>query len=332
MIRATPPPLALDTRAILFRQLGAMEDAGVPPDKALHVIRLPSIVQHRLRSMRRYLGDGLGIADAGSRSGLFTPLEASLLRAAASGGRLAHAYRRLADHCSRKAARVAAIKSRMALPLAVLVIAILVQPVPRIVAGTLSPGGYVMKCLVELLVLGGALCLITGLPRRMSSASTRARIVALDEILPVVPPFRSMYERRSVRDCFETLALLLEAGMPILEALPLSVDAMRSLPIKRQFGGMVARIDAGASFAQAIGELSFVGSEQARAMIAAGEASGALPEVLSGYAASETAAIDRFDDLLAEWAPRIAYALVVIWIGLGILASGAFMPRVPPDL
>jgi type II secretory pathway component PulF len=160
----------------------------------------------------------------------------------------------------------------------------------------------------------------------------RARIVGLDEILPLVPPFRSIYERRSVRDCFETLALLVEAGMPILEALPLSVDTMRSLPLKRQFRGMAARIDAGASFAQAIGELSFAGSEKARAMIAAGEASGALPEVLSGYAASETAAIDQFDDLLAEWAPRIAYALFVIWIGIGILASGAFMPRVPPDL
>jgi general secretion pathway protein F len=332
MTRATPPPLALDTRAILFRQLGAMEDAGVPPDKALHLIRLPSIAQLRLGSMRRYLRDGLGIADAGSRSGLFTPLEASLLRAAASGGRLAQVYRRLAEHCSRQASRVAAIKSRMTLPLAMLVIAILVQPVPRLVAGTLSPGGYLIKCLVELLALGGAVCLITGLPRRMSSASTRCGILALDEILPLVPPFRSMHERRSVRDGFETLALLLEAGMPILEALPLSVDAMRSLPIKRQFSGMAARIDAGASFAQAIGELTFVGSDQAHAMIAAGEASGALPEVLSGYAASETAAIGRFDDLVAEWAPRVAYALVVIWIGVGILASGAFMPRVPPDL
>ena len=67
-------------------------------------------------------------------------------------------------------------------------------------------------------------------------------------------------------------------------------------------------------------------------MIAAGEASGALPEVLSRCAAGETAAIEHFDDLVAEWTPRVAYALVVLWIGSGILRSGAFMPRVPPDL
>jgi hypothetical protein len=28
----------------------------------------------------------------------------------------------------------------------------------------------------------------------------------------------------------------------------------------------------------------------------------------------------------------VAYALVVLWIGFGILRSGAFMPRVPADL
>jgi general secretion pathway protein F len=220
----------------------------------------------------------------------------------------------------------------MALPLAMLVIAILVQPLPALVAGTLSPGGYLMKCVLELLLVGGALCLFTGLPRRISPASTSSGILALDEILPLVPPFRSMHERRSVRDGFETLALLLEAGMPILEALPLSVEVMRSPAVKRQFSRVGARIGGGASFAQAIGELSFAGCDQAHAMIVAGEASGALPEVLFSYATSETAAIGRFDDLVAEWAPRVAYALVVIWIGVGILTSGAFMPRVPPDL
>jgi general secretion pathway protein F len=128
------------------------------------------------------------------------------------------------------------------------------------------------------------------------------------------------------------LGLLLEAGMPILEALPLSVDAIRSPAIRQQFSRIGPRIEGGASFAQAIGELSFVGSEQAHAMIAAGEASGALPEVLSHYSAAETAAIEHFDDVVAEWAPRVAYALVVLWIGFGILRSGAFMPRVPADL
>jgi general secretion pathway protein F len=149
--------------------------------------------------------------------------------------------------------------------------------------------------------------------------------------LPRVPLFGPMYERRNVRDCFESLALLLEAGMPILEALPLSVDTIRSRAIKQQFSQIKPRIEEGASFADAIGELSFV-SAQAHAMVLAGEASGALPEVLFRYSESETAAIDQFDDLVAQWTPRVLYALVALWIGYGIVRSGAFMPSLPPDL
>ena len=54
--------------------------------------------------------------------------------------------------------------------------------------------------------------------------------------------------------------------------------------------------------------------------------------MLSRYSEDETTAINQFDDLVAEWTPRLVYALVIVWIGYGILRSNAFMPRVPADL
>ena len=121
-----------------------MEEAGLPIDMALSLTRLPPGAQLCLTTMRRYLSKGLGIAEAGLKSGLFTPLEASLLHAAFSAGSLAHTYRRLSDNYARRAAHVAAMKSRMTLPLAMLVITIFVQPLPSLVAGTLSPGGFLI--------------------------------------------------------------------------------------------------------------------------------------------------------------------------------------------
>ena len=106
----------------------------------------------------------------------------------------------------------------MMLPPAMLVIAIFVQPLPSLVAGTLSPGGFLIRCLLQLIALGGAVCLFTELPHRLQSGSLATRNIPLDRVLPLVPLFGSMYVRRNVRDCFESLALLLEAGMPILEA------------------------------------------------------------------------------------------------------------------
>ena len=315
----------------MFKQLDAMEEAGVPVDQALSLTRVPGAGQ-RLTTMRRLLGNGLGIAEAGLESGLFTRWDASLLHAAISAGRLAHTYRRLSGYYARRAARAAAIRSRMMLPLAMLVIAIFVQPLPSLVAGTLSLGGFVFKCLLEVIVLGGAVYLFTGLPRRLEPGSPATRDIPLDPVLRRVPLFGPIYERRNVRDCFESLALLLEAGMPILEALPLSVSTIQSQTLREQFSQIKVRIEQGASFSQAVGELSFAGHAQAHAMIVAGEASGALPEVLFRYSEAETREIDHFDDLVAEWTPRVAYTLVLLWIGYGILRNNPFMPSLPPDL
>src|SRR5208282_3252241 len=112
----------------------------------------------------------------------------------------------------------------------------------------------------------------------------------------------------------------------------LSVDTVQSPAIKEQFSQIKPRIEGGASFAQAVDELSFVGHAQAHAMILAGETAGAIPEVLFGYAEGETMAINHFDDLVAEWTPRVVYTLAALWIGYGIVRSDAFMPSLPPDL
>ena len=332
MSDAALSPLKFDVRADLFGQLAVMEEAGLPFDKALSVTRLPPNVQARLTNMRKYFRLGLGVADAGLKGGLFTPLEASLLRAAFNAGSPSRTYRRLSSYYSRRAARVAAMKSRMMLPMAMIVIAIFVKPLPSLVAGTLSAGGYLLKCLLPLIALGGIAYLFTEGPRRLQPISSAFRNIPLERAWLSAPLFGSMSVRRNVRDFFDSLALLLEAGMPILDALPIAVDAVRNQALQQRFSQVKPRIEAGASFAQAVGELSFVGRTKAYAMILTGESSGKLPEMLFRYSEDETAAINRFDDLVAEWIPRVVYTSAALSIGYGILSSGAFMPSLPQDL
>jgi hypothetical protein len=54
--------------------------------------------------------------------------------------------------------------------------------------------------------------------------------------------------------------------------------------------------------------------------------------MLSRHSQAEGAAIDRFDDLVAEWLPRIAYTSAALLIGYGMIHGGAFMPSLPPQL
>ena len=328
MFGDTLAPMKLNIRADLFSQLATMEDAGLPFDSALRLLHLPPRERPRVAGTRKWIR--LGIADAGLKGGLFTSTEASLLRAAAVSGSPSRTYHLLADHYARRAARSKMMKSRMVLPVVMLVGAVFMRPLPSLVAGTLSLRGYLLKYLLPWIAVGGAAYLLGELSQ--GRQSVRALRNALGRVFSLVPLFGPIQVRRNIRDFFDTLALLLEAGMPILDAVPVASSTVRDQTLSRQLWQIKPRIEAGASFAQAVSELSFPGHTHACALITSGEASGALPQTLFRYSEAETAAIDRFDDLVAEWVPRLAYASSALLIGYGVIHSGAFRPLLPQDL
>ena len=222
------------------------------------------------------------------------------------------------------------MKSRLLLPVVMLVIAVFIRPLPNLVAGTLTWGRYLLRYLIPWIAVGGAAYLLCQPSPRWQSA--RAVRDAFDRVFLLVPLFGPFQVRRNVRDFFDSLALLLEAGVPILDALPIALGTVRDQTLRKQLSQIKPRIESGASFAQAVFELSFPGHMLACALIAPGEASGALPQMLFRYSAAETAAINRFDDLVAEWVPRIAYTSTALLIGYAMIQSGAFRPSLPQSL
>ena len=85
-------PLPLQVRADLFNGLATLEKSGLPQAQALAVLRLPSKAQVRLEKMIKLTARGIDIPSAGARSGLFTPFEVSVVRAAVQAGSPATTY------------------------------------------------------------------------------------------------------------------------------------------------------------------------------------------------------------------------------------------------
>jgi general secretion pathway protein F len=324
--------MKFSVRADLFGQLAALEEAGLPFERVLDIVPLPPREHARLEATRKGIRLGLGIAEAGLRSGLFTPLEASLVRTATVSGSPARTYRLIADQCARRAARIKALKSRLSIPAIMIAVWIILGPVPNLVTGSLTLGGYLLKHLLPWIGVGVAAYLLSDVVRRRRSDTRSSSRVLFDGVLPFVPLFGPMETRRNLRNFFDSLALLLEGGVPILQALPIALDTVRNQALKSQLAGIKPRIEAGSSFGGAMAGLPLFGRTQAYELIRTGEASGALPRTLLRYAEAETAAIDRFDDLVAEWIPRIAYTSAALLIGYGLIHGGAFMPRLPPEL
>jgi general secretion pathway protein F len=299
-----------------------MEQTGLPAGKAFSLLKLPGD-QKQLIETRKLQSRGMDIATAGAKSGLFTLLESRLLCAALTAGSPVSTYQRLASTYAAKAQQTAAIRSRMVMPTLVFVIALLVQPLSALVAGSLSMGAYVWHILQPLFALTGLYFFVAWLSRWHT-------------LLLRVPLFGPMHLRHNVADFVHSLALLLEAGVPMFDALPEAVSSVDNGIIRNRFAAIKAHMVKGVTLADALASvlalLEYPGSDQLIAFIQSGEASGKLPEMLQRMADSETAAVQNFQQQTTIWLPRLIYGCVALWVGYGMVTGNAFMLQVPQAL
>jgi general secretion pathway protein F len=278
-----------------------------------------------LKAMQALAARGIDAAKAGEQSGLFTLLEARLVRAALIAGSPAPIYQRLAAYYSQRARQWAAMKSRLMLPALVLGIALLVEPLPALVGGTIGLNGYAWRVVAPLLVIAALVMVMRWL--WVQGGETKSR-----SFYQRVPIYGPIFVRSNLRDFFESLALMLEAGAPMLEALPPAIETVIDGDIRGELGRARLRIEKRETFAAALGGVSYLQGSPALAYAHTGEESGKLAELLMHHAEMESEAIANFYEQVAAWLPRIVYALVAIKIIVGIFSSGAFGPRVPRDL
>ena len=155
MSKSPNKPLPCRLRAELFIQLAPMEIAGLPVDKAFALLEVTAPAVTRLNEMRKLIAWRIDPATAGERSGLFTRIEACLIRAAMRAGSPAGMCRRLADVYTLRAMQLATMRSRLMIPASVLLLALFIQPLPSLIAGSIGVGGYLLLVVWPILVLAG---------------------------------------------------------------------------------------------------------------------------------------------------------------------------------
>jgi type II secretory pathway component PulF len=315
--------LSYGIRAQLFLQLSQLEQAGLPYDRALAAMALPASAAPRLKAMQALAGRGVDAARAGEQSGLFSRFEARLVRAALNAGSPGPTYRRLAGHYSQRARQWGALKSRLALPAFVLGLALFLQPLPALISGAIDAKRYAWAVISPALLILAVIAVLRWLGSRGGESTGRS----FHQRRPLYGP---IFVRSNLRNFFESLALMLEAGVPVLEALPAAVETVSDGDIRRELTRIRQRIEARESFATALESVSYLRGSPALAFAHTGEESGTLAEMLMRHATVETAAIADFYEQVAAWAPRIVYLLVAIKVAAGIFASGGVGPRVPP--
>ena len=316
-------PLPLLSRAQLFQHLAGMEQAGVRAERAFALLDLGPAARSRVETFRRLFGRGVDPASAGANSGLFTVFETRLLRAAFAAGSPFAVYQRLARHHATRASQMSALRAQLVLPAAILVLALFVQPLPQLFTGALALPGYVARTAVPLALIAIAAMLAARMTTWFAGGGAAPGRAATERLMLALPLFGKLHLRRNARDFFENLAMLLEAGLGVFEALPHALDTVDNRIVRADLATLLPAVKSGATLAQAVGRLRLVDNVQPYAFVHTGEESGTLPEMLLRHAGAESEALALARDELVTWLPRVLYALVALWMLVQLLGQRA---------
>lgn len=320
--------LTWQIRAELFSQLATLERAGLPTDHALATVNLPQRYQTHLAAMRKALTRGKTIAQAGAQAGIFNPLETALIATACQAGSPAATYSRLAEQAALHARLAKQIRAKLALPALMLLLGLLINPLPALIMGTLSVGGYLLGILLPLIFI--AVVYILG--KHVFNALERDTSSSAARIILQLPLFGAWYLRSKQRNFVDSLALLLHAGVAMLEAIPIAQATIHCAYLEAECKPLLRRLQRGSSLTEALMTVPWLTDTTLIAMVKTGESSGTLPDMLQRVANQLNTELEHSATQFAAWLPRIIYALIAGWMAWGILGSGAFMPQIPADL
>lgn len=307
--------LDAQARSRLYAQLAQTQRAGLPLNAAIDLLRdaSPASLRSRLDQMRQHVGAGENLTRAGERSGVFLEWEARLLSAAEITGSLAQSYSALSRRHADRARRVSQIRRGMALPAVILVLAVFVAPLPALYLGEISGTTYLLSTLGRLGLLLAGLYLLSHAWTRLGASGADNAVFRLLLRLPVIG---GLVRRQQQRDFLHSLALLLAAGVPALDALAVAADSISHPTLRGEFGLAIDRVRAGSTVCEALTSSGALTDGDAAGLIRSGEYAGRLADMLEHHVRQLDEQLDLHYAMLAEWAPRIAYLLIIAYFVL----------------
>jgi len=287
-----------------------------------------SRIQKKLQQLKNYLKLGYSISDAGFMAGIFSSSDHELLHIGETSGNLALIYQQLANYYGDKAKNYQRIKSQLFLPITIFILALFIQPISALALREITVWHYLFISLKPLFILGIIVYFIINLPYWF--ASGQLHFFGLSKLLFKIqltfPLLSRLIISRQTNKFLHTLGIMLSAGIPIQQALPNSVMTIANPLLRKQFNSALLAIMYRQSLTQALTNISAINNETLH-QIKAGEISGKLADTLLHITKLEREKINLQDTLLAEWIPRLAYALLIIWLASSILTS--YIPRFP---
>ena len=334
------------TLMVFTRQLATLIDAGLPLLRGLTVLAKQE-KDPVLKATINQLADSVQGGNTFSESlaqhpKIFNKLYINMVKAGELGGVLELVLNRLAEF-QEKAQKIAhKVKSAMAYPVIVLVIAVLImwfllvfivpkfeqifkdmlgnKPLPELTQIVIAISKTVQDNFLTIIGTGVALIIAYNL-----FASSAAGRVIMDRLKLHVPMLGDLLRKSSISRFTRTLGTLVESGVPILQALTITKDTAGNAVISDAIVKVHDAVKEGESIVAPL-EASGVFPPLVVSMIDVGEETGQLPAMLLKVA-------DVFDDEVDNAVASLTSMLeplmiVVLALIVGSIVIALFMPLI----
>lgn len=280
-------PAQLTARSEFYHQLGTLTGVGLvltrvcdqlqrnPPNRAAAAVAA---------QLGTSLNQGFTVAEAFTRVSGFAPaFDLALIDAGERSGRLEVVFKLLARHYAERAALFRSVLTQLAYPVFIAHIAVIVFPTSFLV-GLLEPGGgtrFVVQKLAVVLPLYTLIAFAIVASQGSRGENWRALLERFTGAIPVLGTARRYLALARFAAAFEAL---LNAGVNIVQALPLAGRASGSPRVNAMIERSTPLVEAGQTPAEVLATLP-VFPELFANLYSSGEVSGKLDETLGRLAA-----------------------------------------------
>ncbi|MCJ7543393.1 MAG: type II secretion system F family protein [Phycisphaerae bacterium] len=309
-------------RALIYHNLAVLLEAGLPVKKTFDTVAsgLRGRFANDLRALNDAISRGATIAEAmASRPGSFSPMDVMIVRAGETSGMVAQAVQGLADWYGFCAKLRRDFIAGMGYPMFVVHASAFLVPLPWLFLGRYTLLGYlltVLRSLGGLYLLAGAIWALRRFARPMGLVRR-----TLDGVAMKIPVLRRALMHLALGRFCRVFHMLYTAGVPIQRALSQSIDVCGNAVVGSWLEGANRAVRSGNAASEGFSH------RLPRGFVAAwtnGEVSGQLDVIADHLANMEGDAAHFQLSQLAQWAPRIIYFLIVMYLAAAIviLAKG----------
>lgn len=330
-------------KSYFFHLLAVMLDAGIPIMRALKILSKKTTNEHFARIINTMAYDverGKKLSQSMTKfPDIFKEAEVGIVKSGEAIGNLGHLLFRLADQTERTHALLMKVRGALLYPTTVL-IALLISGV--IVVTTVIPrldeyftqADFEMPFLTQFVLNTGRIFIsfgwllliilvFIGLVISFYARTEQGRR-KLDTFFLNIAWVSDVIRKLNVAKFVQLISLLVEAGVPIHEAIRISSEAMNNRLYKDYLNVLRHNVERGEKIAENLSNAPFLFPETVAAMVSVGENTGQLgliaDKLAVHYEREVTNSLENFTTILEP------IVIVIVGVAVGVLALALLGP------